>query len=125
METTESNRLIAEFMGVKMHIDADNPNNYERYVQIPNTSCPNGYHVKEARYDSSWDWLMPVVDKIESLGFWSEIQGGVQAVTIFGKVNTGVDIISEDDKGYTKIQSVYAAVIRFINWHNQNTQPNE
>tara|TARA_R100001463_G_scaffold14688_2_gene38488 strand:- start:449 stop:730 length:282 start_codon:yes stop_codon:yes gene_type:complete len=46
MNTTENNKLIAEFMGVG-------------YVDI-DTYLENS---KELQYHNSWDWLMPVVNK--------------------------------------------------------------
>ncbi len=46
----ENNKLIAEFMNVD-HVDIDQA--YEDYGEL--------------KYHTSWDWLMPVVEKIESL----------------------------------------------------------
>jgi hypothetical protein len=62
-ETIQGNKLIAQFMGILP--DVYNP---ERYVSStwPDTifATPS-----EMRYHSSWDWLMPVVEKIEAEGF--------------------------------------------------------
>jgi len=43
MKPQEANKLIAEFMG-------------------------NGHrHTSQDRYHTSWDWLMPVIDKVKSI----------------------------------------------------------
>lgn len=47
----ENNKLIAEFMGA---------------VGSPM------YKPNEMKYHSSWDWLMPVIEKIEHLGYTFE-----------------------------------------------------
>ena len=48
----ENNKLIAEFMGSK------HPK-YEDMYRLPHADV----YVGELQYDSSWDWLMPVVNK--------------------------------------------------------------
>jgi len=51
----ENNRLIAEFMGVVFH---DDENQYYN---------ADGLHIGNTlQYHTSWDWLMPVVRKIEN-----------------------------------------------------------
>ena len=53
----KNNKLIAEFMGVY-----SKENGYD-YTKIGN---------KGVSYHKSWDWLMPVIEKIESLGYTFE-----------------------------------------------------
>jgi len=78
MNTTENNKLIAEFMGY----DAIEP----------------------MQYQTSWDWLMPVLKKINleispnTRGLWRMI------------INP-----TEYD-----IENVYAQAVEFINEHNNN-----
>ena len=55
MTTEESNKLVAEFMGCIY-------NNDFYYDNDPNM-YPEG--IEGSKYHSSWDWLMPVVEKIE------------------------------------------------------------
>lgn len=66
MKTIEQkNRMIAEFMGLEpLYSD---PKNFIFYRPL------NNYiYINCMQYNSSWDWLMPVVEKIEGLGFTIE-----------------------------------------------------
>ena len=47
----ENNKLIAEFMGVVFH---DDENQYY---------SSDGIYMVIHQYHTSWDWLMPVIDK--------------------------------------------------------------
>ena len=64
---TESNQLIAEFMGVALHplltIEALRTLLPEDRIEF------NGYFVDDLKYHESYDWIMEVVERIESLGF--------------------------------------------------------
>lgn len=113
-ETTENNKLIAEFMGV---IDENNT-----------LHCPDGmtitpYHDSEIRYDESWDWLMPVVEKIESIKgedhyrYVVEISGGGC------KILSGSDSqVITDIWGEEKQTAVYLAVLVFIKWYKNRIE---
>jgi len=63
--------------------------------------------LQDLQYHTSWDWLMPVVQKIESLGYVFTIQGG--------KAEYG-EMISETQCFIAegKLSSTYKAVVEFI-----------
>tara|TARA_R110000744_G_scaffold136515_4_gene246444 strand:+ start:1618 stop:1881 length:264 start_codon:yes stop_codon:yes gene_type:complete len=83
----KNNKIIAEFMGMTF----DDMN--DKSVMIHITSEGNEViHIDSMKYHISWDWLMPVVDKIEGLG-------------------TNIEVIS----GSEKLQTTYKAVMEFIN----------
>jgi len=96
----KDNKLIAEFMGSK------HPTIEDMY-RLPHADVYWG----ELRYDYSWNWLMPVVEKIE---------------TISGKLPTHVGNIPNDEDWEsnnflsTNIEETYKAVVEFINEYNQN-----
>ena len=52
----EDNKLIAEFMGV-----------FHQGIFPPVTIGEQMYTLDELHYHTSWDWLMPVVQKVSSL----------------------------------------------------------
>lgn len=105
------NELIAEFMG----------------FECPRC-LPSGKVVldkSDLRYHTSWDWLMPVVEKIHSLRMDVNLK--------FFITNSGKTIrecLIEDQIGETigyfdsqqlqLIECAYKSVIQFINWYNAN-----
>lgn len=54
------NKLIADFMGVNVITIDDVRENKNPYI-----SSADGHLESDLKYHSSWDWLMPVVEKIE------------------------------------------------------------
>lgn len=131
------NELIAKFMGVK-----ETKGFYDSYgIQTPHYYTGNGicrsasYSVPDksfddfikhlAKYHTSWDWLMPVVEKIESMGFETLICSySGQYMNILHNVSVKDATVENPTKtlgtGNTKIQAVYTAVLSFITWHNEN-----
>ena len=71
--------------------------------------------INDIQYDKSWDWLMPVVEKIENFN------DGCTLCIIEDErchINTQTNF-EVDSVGYTKIEAVYNAIIEFIKWYNQ------
>ena len=110
MNYTENNKLIAEFMGF-VEVDSG------WYNYMPQLQA------QDLKYHVSWDWLMPVVDKIERIVFDEEnsfnvtIGSGIYCVVqdLHGEC---YEMIYDDEE--TKIEAVYKAVVDFIKWHNEN-----
>ena len=55
----KDNKLIAEFMGV--------PQGKHTHFMVEPFALESYAEEDDLKYDSSWDWLMPVVQKIEKL----------------------------------------------------------
>lgn len=95
-EITESNNLICVFM-------ADDP---EAYLE------------GELRYHESWNQLMPVVEKIESLGYMVTMQAHqCQVFTMNG--NWPEEMIIDADFRKNRLDNTYEGVVSFIQWYNQ------
>jgi hypothetical protein len=100
------NELISEFMGYK-------PYNDHRYgVMYPDPTNESTV-VFTLKYHTSWDWLMPVVEKLEKDHF----------ITITG---SHCSIVARDDEnGYVgsaeqdnKMLAVYLTVVRAIKYYD-------
>lgn len=98
MKTTENNKLIAEFMGMEL---GDDKTMY--YDDVENLHPPTA--VDKLKYHSSWDWLMPVVEKCYQCDYE---EGGDMHM----RMNDAIMTIN--------IEEVYQAVIEFIKWYNEN-----
>ena len=96
----EGNKLLAEFMGKKIITDG--------------ISWFDTYYNALPRYDLSWDSLMPVVEKIES------ILPNDNVVTIHYKdciIPVAQDEFDVCMCAETKIQAVWLACVDFAKWH--------
>ena len=74
-----------------------------------------------AKYHSSWDWLMPVVEKIESLVTPNSFDVDIHEnyCTIY-QGNYKKICSSSDNTGRSKIAATWDCVVKFIQWLNQN-----
>ena len=119
-EIVENNKLIAEFMGTPNSIGGNIPFIYEIGEPLPFSSiiCTNENILDEILrevdefgseltpyitwYHNSWDWLMPVVEKILI------ISNELNNIEKFSVITDQVPYINE----------VYKAVVEFIKWYN-------
>jgi hypothetical protein len=121
MKTIENNKLIAEFMGIEI-LNFPYPTSKKvvyKSIKSNKISYPS---IRGLKYHSSWDWLMPVVEKIEKLVFPNDeffninIVGGCQVYIISSHINEIID----SSQGETKLECLYNVVVQFIEWYNQN-----
>lgn len=108
------NELIAEFMGATLHKEVWTAGgfpsrtwDFKQFSAIP-------IYGGEMLFATSWDWLMPVVEKIENLGISTKIDcDGIST-------NVTIRHISVWENPSSKIEKVYKALLEFIKWYNQN-----
>ena len=95
MNIVTENRLIAEFMGFIFYDDENRWYNIEE-----------GYFLQEnIKYNSSWDWLIPVISKITTQ---EKYIGLMHRENIMDTVPYGL------------IDDTYNYVVEFIKWYNKN-----
>ncbi len=107
----EENKLIADFMGMKYG---------------PERKFENGEwtHTVDSlsRFHSSWDWLIPVLEKIGEYKFNDEPpeHPDYAYVRTFQKHMVRINRFSLHQEE-TLLRSAYKAVIEFIEWYNKKT----
>ena len=124
------NKLIAEFMGA-VGTPKYNPTEWDVYitgcldVDSDEENAQHFYTPDKMKYHTSWDWLMPVVDKIES----------IHGVFRRGSMTKGGQLHNATEKKYvieygmhdkviahvyanSRIDAEYQAVVEFIKDHN-------
>lgn len=110
------NAIVAEFMG--MVLDTVE---HEEGTDHSWSNCPKGQYWAfdtPPFFDRSWDWLMPVVEKIESLGYYSNIIKNTEDGRHYCTLRTQTcRTIAYTSPGNSKIESVYKAVVEFIKWY--------
>ena len=141
-EILDGNKLIAEFLGFEFKNGvAQNEVFYTLEKEHP--IYLQGYSYKCAKFHSSWDWMMPVIDKIESLEgnnpfkdnpkvkfqgdhveiFWYSTYRGD---CIYWKNYTGIDNNTYQHKNQedSRILAAFRAIIEFIKWYNKKNDKN-
>jgi len=142
----ESNRKIAEFMEVKCRFVNLSHLNDRSFYMISHETRPSGYNphgifyteescfnafIRNAEYHTNWNWLMEVVEKIETIESPHHGHFGVHISSngcdIQG-TNLWKDIQNLDEYGAvymsdpnailnTKLDSTYYNVVKFIEWY--------
>ena len=112
MKTTEqNNRMIAEFMGL---VESSIPNKY--WTKKTEDGFGDGKLI-DLEYHTSWDWLMPVVYKIESLGYSVNISRIKVSINHIGSEEEMFSWVCGDPS--KKMEILYETLLQFIEWYNQ------
>ena len=121
----ENNKLIAEFMGFSTQSDAIDERTMAYYVgdiitnadNTNNENEDNVFHPEDMKFDSSWDWLMSVVERIENFGY----EFIIVESRCYVKHNTDHSIkeLFHIETIGSKIDTTYKAVLKFINNYNK------
>jgi len=100
----EGNKLIAEFMGIVPIVETNG-------IVYKDT---NTGHIMLIKYHSSWDWLMPVVEKIEKTTQCD--------IIIHAKNVVDASYNSQTQLYYagSLLQNAWQAVVEFIEWYNNH-----
>lgn len=114
-QNVENNRLIALFMGWEETV-------HHNRLTMPGTTSVD-VAVLELNYQSSWEKLMPVVEKISKYKYDGTVDCHAYPRT-FGMIDDlGMFMVRLNRctlfHAETLIEATYAAVIDFINWYNQ------
>jgi hypothetical protein len=119
--TIEGNKLIAEFTGEWELRKPDLSRAYkgEHYLHKDRQYIINDIELK---YHTSWDWLMPVVEKIRTLNpdkgkLWFEWE----ILFCHCRIWSNTKLEWKNNSG-TTINAVFESVTQFIQWYNQQNQ---
>lgn len=112
----ENNILLAKFMGF-----IDNGSSEDGFLIHPNTNYD--ISISSLNYNSDWNWLMQVVDKIESIivdedNSFNVTIGATNYCVI--QNSNGELYESIEDYGDSKLMTTYIACTAFVKWYNQN-----
>ncbi len=114
------NKLIAEFIGMP----ETNIENHFGTVESEwclNSTIPFAVPYDNAMFDESWDWLMPVVEKIEEMDVVASFQIEQPTIYIWASSESSTfEDIEVDTFAKSKIEAVYESCIKFIKWYNEN-----
>lgn len=114
----ENNKLIAEFLGRNGKINKS----LYTWKGIDALLSGGWVPIEQMKFHSDWNWLMQVVEKIESLHETNNVLIGtnITYVQIHNKVINEQEIF----KGVSniKIEAVYNACVEFIKWYNEQKQ---
>ena len=143
MSTAENNKLIAEFMGVSIEdnniiVDFDkHPNNFHHTLCVFEGVANSPIYELDERvfkFHCSWDWLMPVVEKILEGTHDNSFKIGnkwcfvrlYHAESNYSNLDCGSyegDYFENSKIKYNRtIDCVYKAVVEFIKWYNENNK---
>lgn len=135
MNTQENNKLIAEFIG--LHDEILSTGNIHSWSDAPffyitedsKEKVMEGV-AKYSKYHTSWDWLMPVVEKIRNVPSYDRDRFSTEVI-IYGNKTT-IKSGGYGEKKHSKFffnktirgtnnttEAAYYAVVEFIKWYNK------
>ena len=130
-EIKEGSDLIVLFLNNEFSYTFDSSNPSKGVYKQEDSIIPLNHWdwINKYQFHSSWDWLMPVVEKIELIDYvsvyFSKTYLGIHKIEIslhnpnykYQQVEKTVFI-----KDNNKLQATFKAVVQFIKWYNDNKE---
>lgn len=117
MNTTENNKLIAEFLGWELK-------EFKGTLYITSVEGNVYTNLEDLQFHNDWNLLMECVEKIESLKSEVVIQGSSFGTICNIRYFKGVTSVEYKFQGHSKtskLEAVYNACVTFIEWYNKQT----
>jgi hypothetical protein len=115
-EIIEGNKLIAEFMYPEAKKEYEmgeidiSDGIYKKMCLVMNDFNHMSYH-------TSWDWLMPVVEKIENLGYIVKISTKCCSIS---KDNNNDSTFCMAKFGRNKLENIYMCIVAFTKYNKHD-----
>ena len=128
MKNPPNNKLIAEFMGFETHTDVVDDRTLAYYVgdvikadNSDNENEDDVFHPDDMQFHTSWDWLMPVIEKIEDeedcefriTDDWSDKKTFTCSISAR---RDGEVIVRGSQASDNKLKAYYLAIVKFITY---------
>jgi hypothetical protein len=97
------NSLIADFMGLR-HVSDDKYIKNLKEMKSNGIYFEQGYMTSDLKYDTDWNWLMPVIKKI------LDISLELDSMEMYYEIIDSVPVM----------EHTYQAVVDFIKWYNES-----
>ena len=117
MNTEQAERLLAEFMGGVYKISPVTLKDDKDFIWIGN----NRYSFSEKflhhpiQYATSYEWIMPVVERIEGMGYSVTIEGNTCEIYWLNWSTSASNPSS-------KLTAIFKACVAFVEWYKNQTQ---
>lgn len=112
-KATQNNEIIARFMGLEPEATLKGVTAYARKEQNPNMLSDiktEFYEPNELKYHQSYDWLIPVVERLEN-----QTGNGLVIYSEFCYWNAfGENTLQKEFTGANRLEFIYEAVIELI-----------
>ena len=114
----EKNKIIAEFLNLTSQVI------FEQVFAVCENGKTNFYKKDELKFHSDWNWLMEVVEKIESIEYGIyQVDILQEGCKILERCRLLIDNrVGKLESDTTKIESVYLACVEFIKWYNNKNK---
>ena len=130
----EGNKMIAEFMGWKFiykgkdykvwnpdfKSEEQHPNDWVFATWIKDDF--EEYMSRILRYHLSWDWLMPVIEKLNTnhaiIFEYTISLIPICKVMFVPKNDIHLHFVSNESNNITGLEAVFSQVVKFLKWHN-------
>lgn len=122
-EIIEKDIIYEQVKSVALFMEAEDTGRFDQWgrsmFKLPTKNFDFIYiAVEDMLYQDDWNWIMAVVEKIESIGFRVMILKSV--CDICPEVWDSQNIV--ESTGINKTDATFQAVVEFIKWWNENKQ---